>query len=63
MLRSNRYTLELMRQQATLTVSFFDESYKKGLTPFGMKNGRNSNKMAETHLTPHPDARRTSYLP
>ena len=52
MLRSNRYTLELIREQDKYTVSFFDEKYKQDVMPFGTKSGRNSNKMAETQLTP-----------
>ena len=52
MLRSNRYTLELIREQDKYTVSFFDQKYKQDVMPFGTKSGRNSNKMAETQLTP-----------
>jgi flavin reductase (DIM6/NTAB) family NADH-FMN oxidoreductase RutF len=50
-LRSNRYTLELMRQQKKYTVTFFDEAYKNDLMIFGTKSGRNSNKMKEHKLT------------
>lgn len=50
-LRSNRYTLELMREQQTYTVSFFDNEFKDDIMPFGMKSGRDSDKMKETKLT------------
>lgn len=52
MLRSNRYTLELIREQDKYTVSFFDQKYKQDLMPFGRQSGRDSNKMAETQLSP-----------
>ena len=50
-LRSNRYTLELMRDQQTYTVSFFDDEFKDDIMQFGMKSGRNSDKMKKTKLT------------
>lgn len=50
-LRSNRYTLELMREQQTYTVSFFDSEFKEDILQFGMRSGRDSNKMKETKLT------------
>lgn len=50
-LRSNRYTLELMREQQTYTVSFFDSDFKDDIMQFGMKSGRDSDKMKETKLT------------
>lgn len=50
-LRSNRYTLELMREQQTYTVSFFDSEFKDDIMQFGMKSGRDSDKMKETKLT------------
>lgn len=40
-----------MRQQKTYTVAFFDEEYKDDIMLFGMKSGRDSNKMKETKLT------------
>ena len=52
MLRSNRYTLELMRQNGKYTVSFFDDSNKQDITLFGRTSGRDSDKMSETKLTP-----------
>lgn len=50
-LRSNRYTLELMREQKTYTMSFFDSEFKDDIMQFGMKSGRDSDKMKETKLT------------
>lgn len=50
-LRSNRYTLELMREQQTYTVSFFADEFKEDIMQFGMKSGRDSDKMKETALT------------
>lgn len=50
-LRSNRYTLELMREQQTYTVSYFDSEFKDDIMQFGMKSGRDSDKMKETKLT------------
>lgn len=50
-LRSNRYTLELIREQQAYTVSFFDNEFKDDIMQFGMKSGRDSDKMKETKLT------------
>lgn len=50
-LRSNRYTLELMREQQTYTVSYFDSEFKDDIMQFGMKSGSDSDKMKETKLT------------
>lgn len=50
-LRSNRYTLELMREQQAYTVSYFDSEFKDDIMQFGMKSGRDSDKMKETKLT------------
>lgn len=50
-LRSNRYTLEKMREQECYTVSFFDGEFKEEIMPFGMKSGRDTDKMKETTLT------------
>lgn len=50
-LRSNRYTLEMMREQQVYTVSFFDSEFKDDIMQFGMKSGRDSDKMKETKLT------------
>lgn len=51
-LRSNRYTLEKMRDQNVYTVTFFDDEFKDDIMPFGMASGRDTDKMAQTRLTP-----------
>lgn len=50
-LRSNRYTLELMREQQAYTLSFFDSEYRGDIMLFGTSSGRDSDKMKETALT------------
>ena len=52
LLRSNRYTLELMRQENSYTMSFFDDEFKDDIVLFGMSSGRDSDaKMKNTKLT------------
>ncbi len=52
MLRSNRYTLELMRKERRYTMAFFDEEYKGDVMEFGKQSGRDSDaKMKNTKLT------------
>jgi len=52
MLRSNRYTLELMRKEQRYTMAFFDEEYKGDVMEFGKQSGRDSDaKMKNTNLT------------
>jgi len=52
MLRSNRYTLELIRKENRYTMSFFDREYQDEIVKFGMSSGRDSNKkMTNTTLT------------
>ncbi|WP_295935493.1 flavin reductase [uncultured Alistipes sp.] len=50
-LRANRYTLELIRKHNTYTMSYFDDEYKVDIMPFGMKTGRDGDKMKDTKLT------------
>lgn len=50
-LRSSRYTLELIRKGQAYTMSYFDEAYKEDFMLFGMKSGRDSDKMKESKLT------------
>ncbi|MDR2679276.1 MAG: hypothetical protein LBC47_00545, partial [Tannerella sp.] len=50
-LRSSRYTLELMRKEQAYTMAYFDEAYKEDILLFGMKSGRDSDKMKESKLT------------
>ena len=51
LLRSSRYTLELIRREQTCTMSYFDEAYKEDIMLFGMKSGRDGDKMKESKLT------------
>ncbi|MCD8186503.1 MAG: hypothetical protein LUD68_08705 [Rikenellaceae bacterium] len=48
-LRSNRYTLELIRKDKGYTMSYFDDEYKEDIMPFGMQSG--GDKMKNTRLT------------
>ncbi|MDR2920873.1 MAG: flavin reductase [Tannerella sp.] len=50
-LRSNRYTLELIKKDLTYTMSYFDDEYKEDLMKFGTQSGRDGKKMEETKLT------------
>jgi flavin reductase (DIM6/NTAB) family NADH-FMN oxidoreductase RutF len=50
-LRSNRYTLEKMKEHGTYTVTFFPEEYRDDYMQFGMKSGRDTDKMKTTNLT------------
>lgn len=50
--RPQRYTLEFMEKQDTFTLSFFDGAYKKELGICGAKSGRDTDKAAQTGLTP-----------
>ena len=47
-----RYTSEFLKAQDHFTVSFYDSSYKKALSLLGSKSGRDSDKVAESGLTP-----------
>ena len=52
MLRSNRYTLELMRKGQRYTMAFFDDKFKGDIMLFGKQSGRDSDeKMRNTKLT------------
>jgi flavin reductase (DIM6/NTAB) family NADH-FMN oxidoreductase RutF len=51
MLRANRYTLEIIRQEKTYTLSYFPDRYKEQVLFFGSKSGRDTDKMKETTLT------------
>lgn len=51
-LRANRYTLEKMRETGTFTMCYFPDQYKGDIMQFGMKSGRDTDKMAQTKLTP-----------
>ena len=50
-LRANRYTLEKIKETGTYTMCYFPEQYKGDIMQFGIKSGRNTDKMAQTKLT------------
>jgi flavin reductase (DIM6/NTAB) family NADH-FMN oxidoreductase RutF len=52
MLRANRYTLEIIKQEHTYTLSYFPDEYKEQVLFFGSKSGRDTDKMKEISLTP-----------
>mgnify|MGYP000176264794 CR=1 FL=1 len=50
-IRSDRYTLELMLKEQTYTLSYFPDEYKEQILFLGSKSGRDSRKMNEVGLT------------
>lgn len=53
-LRANRYTLEKIKETGTYTMCYFQAEYKDDILKFGTVSGRNTEKMAQTKLTPMP---------
>ena len=51
-LRANRYTLELMKESKTYTMTYFADEYKDQVMYFGSVSGRDSEKMKNHKLTP-----------
>ena len=51
-IRPQRYTFGFLEKNGFFTMSFFDESYRKALQICGTKSGRDTDKVAETGLTP-----------
>ena len=51
-IRPQRYTYEFVEGSDTLSLSFFDESYRGALNFCGSHSGRDCDKFAETGLTP-----------
>ncbi len=51
-IRPQRYTFEFTEQHSHLTLSFFEERYRKALNFCGAKSGRDYDKAKETGLTP-----------
>ena len=51
LLGAQRYTLELIKEHRTYTMSFFPEQFNGDVFAFGRGSGRNSDKMKETKLT------------
>jgi flavin reductase (DIM6/NTAB) family NADH-FMN oxidoreductase RutF len=50
-IRADRYTLEIILNEQTYTMSYFPNEYKEQMLFLGTKSGRNSNKMKEVALT------------
>lgn len=50
--RPTRYTYEFMEKAENFTLTFFDEEYRDALMLCGTKSGRDTDKAAETGLTP-----------
>lgn len=48
--RPQRFTKEFIDAQNTVSLSFFDESYRNALTKCGRKSGRDCDKIAEAGL-------------
>jgi flavin reductase (DIM6/NTAB) family NADH-FMN oxidoreductase RutF len=51
-IRPTRHTFEFARTASLFTLSFFDKTYRKALGICGDRSGRDTNKAAETGLTP-----------
>lgn len=51
LLRSDRYTLELIQKEQTYTLSYFPSEYKEQALFLGSESGRDSEKMKEVELT------------
>ena len=50
-IRPQRYTKEFVDKAGTLSLTFFDESYRKMLNYMGTTSGRNEDKIAKAGLT------------
>lgn len=57
----SRYTCELLKENDTFTVSFFDQKYKRALGYLGSRSGRNENKIETSGLTPIPIGNSVTY--
>jgi len=51
-IRPQRYTKQFLDENEYFTLSFYPEAYKKALALCGSKSGRDTDKAAETGLTP-----------
>ena len=56
-----RYTYGFVSRHDEITVSFYDEKYKKALGVFGSKSGRDTDKPKAAGLTPKPLTRGVTY--
>lgn len=52
-IRPQRYTKEFVDANERMTLSFFNEDYRKALSICGSKSGRDCDKEAEAGLTPY----------
>ncbi|MDR2805697.1 MAG: flavin reductase family protein [Dysgonamonadaceae bacterium] len=50
-LRTDRYTLELIQKEQAYTLSYFPDEYREQMLFLGSKSGRESEKMKEVELT------------
>ncbi len=51
-IRPGRYTFQFMERNDAFTLSFFPEEFRPALSLLGSKSGRDSDKVAESGLTP-----------
>lgn len=51
-IRPQRYTFEFVEKTDTVSICFFDETYRSALTFCGRNSGRDVDKIAVTGLTP-----------
>ena len=51
LLRSDRYTLEIIQREQTYTLSYFPDEYRARALFLGSESGRDSEKMKEVELT------------
>jgi flavin reductase (DIM6/NTAB) family NADH-FMN oxidoreductase RutF len=51
LLRSDRYTLEIIQKEQTYTLSYFPKEYQVQALFLGSESGRDSDKMKEVELT------------
>lgn len=54
--RPQRYTLEFLEREECFTLSFFSGKYREALNICGTKSGRDTDKVAESGLTPYSPA-------
>lgn len=50
--RHSRHTFKFMENNDHFAISYFDENYKKSLSLYGCKSGRDIDKMSSEHFTP-----------
>lgn len=53
-IRPQRHTFRFIEDGEKLTLSFFDQEYRKALTVCGTTSGRDTDKVAACGLTPYP---------